>query len=97
MRTPDDGDEFGKGLGKKVTPPTVENGDEYERFIGQHGDRLMRNKRTGAVESATPRRINVEPKPPPPVDPFEHLMEVIKKAQEQQEEDGYPNIYWGTF
>jgi len=96
MRTPGDPDEFGKDLGKKVTPPTVHKEDEYERFIGQHGDRLMRNKRTGAVESATPRRINVEP-PPPPVDPLEHLMDVIKKSQQQQEEDGYPNIYWGTF
>lgn len=93
MKTPDDPDEFGKGLGKKVTPRVVEKEDEWERFTGQHGDRLMRNKRTGAIQSATPRRINVEP--PQQIYSTEQWDALIDSLI-QQGEDGYPLNEFGV-
>jgi hypothetical protein len=91
MKTPDDPDSFGKGLGKKVTPQAKPAEYEWERFTGQHGDRLERNKLTGAIRSAEPRLINVEPLPPI------YTTEQWDAIRNAQEEDGYPNIYWGTF
>jgi hypothetical protein len=46
-------------LGKAIQPPKPEpKPDEYERFTSSHGDKLMRNKRTGQIETAPPRKID---------------------------------------
>ncbi len=110
MRTPDDPDEFGKDLGKKVTPPPKEAGDEYEQVKTEHGW-MLRNKRTGRIEQTSitptgPRRPYVPPKPVEVVPATETSTPItteqwdamtVGKILQQQEEDGYPNIYWGTF
>jgi hypothetical protein len=92
MKTPGDPDEENYGLGKAIRPKAPEpKEDEYERFTGQHGDRLMRNKRTGAIESAVPKRI--EPIPTPvTVEQWDALLDALSK----QEEDGYPINQWGV-
>jgi hypothetical protein len=86
VRTPGDPDEENYGLGKAIRPKAPEpTEDEFERFTGQHGDRLMRNKRTGAIQNAVPKKLT------------DAEIEAIRKVREQQEEDGYPNVYWGTY
>jgi hypothetical protein len=48
-------------LGKKIAAPApVNTGDEYERFTGVHGTKMLRNKRTGAIETAPPVKV-IEP------------------------------------
>jgi hypothetical protein len=45
-------------LGKKIVAPTpTKPDDEYETFKGIHGTKMLRNKRTGAIETAPPVKV----------------------------------------
>jgi hypothetical protein len=71
-------------LGKKVvpipTPEVVE--DEYEPVDTPHG-RMWRNTRTKQLSTDRPTN-------------WKDVAEAIKRMAEQQAEDGYPNVYWGS-
>jgi hypothetical protein len=65
--------------------------DEYERFIGQHGDKLLRNKRTGQIETAPPRKI-----PDPEVIYTTEQWDAMVGSLMQQEADGFPLNEFGS-
>jgi hypothetical protein len=71
-------------LGKKVTPipaPEVIE-DEYEAVKTPHGT-IWRNTRTKQLSTDRPTN-------------WKDVAEAIKRMQQAQEEDGYPNVYWGV-
>jgi hypothetical protein len=79
-------------------PAAAPKPDEYERFIGSHGDRLMRNKRTGQIETAPPRKI-----PEPEVTEVEVVTiiatrrwDAMTKCLRRQEADGFPLNEFGV-
>lgn len=80
-------------LGKKIVPIPVPEVDEFERFKGLHGDTLIRNKRTGVIETeivqSGPRR---EPPPEPAKSVYEHMADILRK----QREDGFDPCCWGV-
>lgn len=75
-------------LGKRVEPIPVGDvvEDEYEPHDTPNG-RMWRNTRTKQLRTD---------KPAPKVDPFEHMREVLRRAQQQQEDDGFPVAFWGV-
>jgi hypothetical protein len=79
-------DEKQHGLGPAKKAPVVEVEDEYERYKSEHGDWIWRNKRTKAISTNKPEK---------PID-WKAIQEAMDKIARQQEEDGYPNIYWGS-
>jgi hypothetical protein len=81
MKTVPDGDEAEHTLGKKVEQPATSQRDEWESFIGVHGDLLWRNKRTGQLETR-PKVID---------------WEAINKALHQKDDDGFHFFYYGSW
>jgi hypothetical protein len=84
MKTPSDPDEENYGLGKPIRPiPKGEaTEDEYEAVKTPHGT-IWRNKRTQQLSTDRPTN-------------WKDVAEAIKRMQQAQEEDGYPNVYWGV-
>lgn len=83
MNIPPDADEAHYGLGKKVEPIPVGEAteDEYEAVHTASG-RLWRNKRTKQLSTDKPES-------------WKAVADAIDRMRRQQEEDGYPNIFWG--
>lgn len=78
-------------LGKKVVAPEpAPKPDEYE-FKVSHGTPVYRNKRTGQLQTNAPTPIL-----PPAPDPFKHMHEILKRAREAQEDDGFEMNFWGA-
>ena len=73
-------------LGKKIVPEPIdiEIEDEYEA-VNTSGT-ILRNKRTGKLETS------ITPKGPQYPDPYQHMLDILKK----QEEDGFPVFEFGV-
>lgn len=78
-------------LGAPIRTPEKEKPDEYE-FKVVHGQSVWKNKRTGQLQTNNPVPII-----PPVFNPFEHMREILKKAQQDQEDDGFPMEFYGAF
>lgn len=85
-------------LGKKIEPIPVPEVDEYERFKGIHGTPMIRNKRTGAIETdMMPKGPQYAPYVPTSIPvTTEQWDAMIAGAIQTQEDDGFPVAFWGV-
>lgn len=72
-------------LGKKVPPPSPPAAKDV---IERVGDVWKLNGKFQTNKPEQPQSASH--------DPFKHLREVLERSQKQQEDDGFPIIYWGS-